>query len=106
MTIQTIRTNKTNAAVVIHEWSAADAKGRVIGLQIRTNEVDLVPMTAETGCFYRIPAGHYFVANMQTTKDGQVFGACQPDQYFATAEERAAAIVKRLSAAMKKTGTI
>jgi hypothetical protein len=105
MTTKTSRINPINTAAVTHEWGVVDAKGRVIGLRIDTREVDFVEV-ADGGCYYRVAPGHYFSAKMQTTKDGKAYGATQPEHYFATAEERATAIVKRLSAAMKKTGAI
>lgn len=99
---RTKRANPTNVASVTHEWGAVDAKGRVIGLMIKTRELDYVEQTDGSCSFYTVPVGHYFTADMQMTKDGKPWGACQPEQRFASAEERAAAIVKRLAAAIKK----
>jgi len=105
-TIRTKRINETNAATVTHEWGAVDAKGRQIGLFISTRECDFVEQTDLSFTSYRVPVGHAFAAKMQMTKDGKAWGSTQQEQYFSTVEERTAAIVKRLHAAMKKTGTL
>lgn len=96
----TRRANTTKTVRTVTNFDSKDAKGRVIGCRADAYEVDFVEVApGETGG--RMPVGHYFVADVAATRDGVRYGACQPDRYFATAEERDAFIAKRVADSRK-----
>lgn len=78
-----------------------DAKGRKMGLRVRTCEMTFVAAKEDERTWFRLEPGHYYVVQIQASKNGEKWGAAQPNQYFKTEAERAAAIAKRLAAASK-----
>lgn len=72
-----------------------DERGRVIGLKVSKfiSTFSLSEPGAVWG--YAKPLPPYTLV-IQVTRDYKTFGSSQPDQYFETNEERAAAILKRI----------
>jgi len=91
-------------AVVVHvSLEVHDERGRLMGANISRFEADFIePLAGATwhSCYaYR---GHAFGFCPHATRNGKNYGAAQSDQWFETAEERDAAIVKYIASAQKR----
>jgi hypothetical protein len=95
----------TNQQFTSHSFGAVDERGRVIGAEVWTGEVDYVPFVptpVETG--YNTPAGHYFAFRPSATRNGKPYGAAQYVRIFSTQAERDAAVAAYLKSARKRAG--
>lgn len=99
VTARTMPTNKGPVAEAEHSFGVTDRFGRNVGAVVSTFEVDFE--TVERGGYAREP-GHYFAFTGNATRNRVQYGAGQSPNYFTTAEERAAAVVKYLAAARKR----
>lgn len=82
-----------------------DLKGRMIGAAISTGTVDFVP-TAHPGSGYHLPAGHYFWARVQATRNGRGYGAHQSPSYFKTEIEVGNYVARRIADMEKRAEKI
>lgn len=95
--VKTVITNDTPSTVNQYVNGKIDAKGRVIGLFVKFWERDFSEIPEDTNCgFYRLEPGRYYVVRVQTTKDGNSWGATQGTKHFKTQSERADYILKRI----------
>ena len=92
----TMIVNVTNRAKTQTNFGVFDPKGREVGVQVRMHEFDVAPAEGDTGWSSR-ELGHYFYCDVQTTRNGVPFGACQPENSFKTEAERDAYITKRVT---------
>lgn len=105
-----VRARYTNLRCVSSEhvgFGQRDRFGREIGARITTAREDVVPRTdthnlAEPA---RLGTG-WFTLVVHATRDGKVYGACQPTLYFKSATERDAAIEKYLAGARKRAAKV
>ena len=88
-------------------FDVVDAKGRAIGSQIKRIEADWVDAAEGAGYGYRTDRrGHWFAFEPHATRDGKRYGAYQGPRWFATVEDREAAIVEYLVQARKRAAKI
>jgi hypothetical protein len=73
-----------------------DAKGREIGIYIRTAPIEVTETDGNT--YYRIfdAVGEYVKVTMTATRNGEVFGASQYPNFYKSFAEADAAIAKRI----------
>lgn len=94
------------------DFCANDKKGRALGTRIYLGVAVHVPYedrptdASQYATGYRIAAGTHFTLCVHTMRNGQTFGASQSRQYFATSEEREAAVNKYLAAARKRAAKL
>lgn len=91
--------NLTPVDTTTYTNGKVDAKGRVLGVMVKTWECDAVEGPAPEEGYqsgHNLAPGAYFCARIQATKNGKPWGATQPTQYFTTQDERRKAIVKRI----------
>lgn len=81
------------------DFEIRDAKGRSIGAQVATWNAT---MEARDHGRSTLPPGPAFGLNTMATRRGIPYGASQPSQWFATEEERAAALAAYLDGARKR----
>ena len=86
--------NRCNDALCTESLQIVDERGRLIGLRIATWESDMVQHDEAWGS--TIAPGHWFFANVQSTRNGACFGASQYDQNFHSEEARRDWIEKRI----------
>jgi hypothetical protein len=103
MTIS-ISQEKTAEVKTVIDTGLTDDKGRKIGLLTKEwddsrIELDTIP---QWGIYKNLDGGEYKVLNMQVTRNGLTYGACQGDEYFKTSSDRDAAIAKRLATILKR----
>lgn len=84
------------------DFGVVDYKNRKIGAIISYGEAEFVPVTDDSGCGYRMEAGHYFTYCPHNTRNGQSYGSCNPTKYYKTEAERDAAVAQYLKAAVKR----
>lgn len=75
-----------------------DDKGREIGTLIHTYECDMVD-TPDADHWFTIPAGHYYSAQIQQTRNGVIYGPIETRHYFVKEEDRDAEIERRIEKA-------
>lgn len=102
----TIRTTENRQLQTMNErrtvnFALRDRKRRWVGAQIATWAA---VMETNEGFMGRcpLPPGPAFGLNCMATRDGHPYGASQPSQWFATVEERDAAIAAYLDGARKR----
>lgn len=99
---------RTNIAVSHVEFDGRDAKGRQFGVQVVTDSIVLVPASDSDHSYWSKAPGTYLRACVQSTKNGECWGASQPYKWFDTEGDRAAWIEARVkrsrAAAAKKAG--
>lgn len=100
------RTNLSDSANVETrriDFGLVDERGRAIGVLVTTYEVDATPVPAEQRYGgYDMEPGHYFVAYVHATRNGEHFGALQRSGYFTTERMRDAYVADRVAAARKR----
>lgn len=98
--------NTVTVASVLHDFGVVDERGRKLGARVAFSEVELVEVEAGADRWacrtYSKPAGYYFLARMQATRDGSLFGATQLDNWYTTEAERDAAVAKYLKQARSR----
>lgn len=87
--------NKSMPTVLLYDIGTTDTKGRVEGRRVTCFELDMYKSETQTSG-YRMEPGHYYVVQIQKTKDGVAFGSTQRDYYFKSVSERAYHILKRV----------
>ena len=92
----------TEAKVELVNFGANDKRGRAIGAEIRTREIDFVALPEGACAWYNIEAGHYFEVVFHTTRDGRTYGPIQPRKHFKTEAERKLEIERYLKYAERK----
>lgn len=81
-----------------------DAKGRKIGaVAIRGVTDAMVGPIHKYRSYTGLPVGRHYWGYVQTTRDGEMYGAGQRACYFSTAEERDAYVEKRFDAVSAAT---
>jgi len=101
--MRTMRQPATNVATQTFDFGCNDKRGRAMGAEITTYEVDFVEIVENcNGGFYTHVPGHYFAFNPHTTRNGNGYGPVQPDYYFTTVAERQSAIDKYLTNSKKR----
>ena len=99
MTNQTSRIgNVTRISNAVTETGQQDAKGRAIGYMTDICQYEMIAATGDAGWGYHQAPGTYFVAKVQMTRNGKVYGASQPQRWFADkaeAEAHCAALVAK-----------
>lgn len=88
----------------VEEFKVQDRRGRWIGAKVYTFEAEYTAIEGNSGCM--MPPGHYHGANVQATRNGENYGACQSSHYAATIEERDAWIAKRLADSRKRAAKL
>lgn len=101
MTFKTDRINIRNKVTGNILSGKVDEKGRKTGTLVTQFECDFVEIEDTSNGYYRMEPGKYFVAIIQSSKDGKSWGATQRAQYFKTSKERDTAVSKRLEKAEK-----
>lgn len=91
-----------NVDFVLFEFDIEDAKGRRIGVHVKTYEVDFVEASEGQYSSCNLPVGHYFALNCHATRDGASYGAYQKTQFFTSEAERSEALEKYLANAKKR----
>ncbi len=104
--MSTQQKDHTNQGGASENFGIVDEKGREIGASVHTFEVDFVEVPAGTWGAYNTTAGHYFGFFPRALRAGKGFGAIKPNQLFATASERDAAVAKYLAGARKRASKI
>lgn len=106
---RTTTTNATTAKIEQFDTKHRDNRGRVIGAQVATWEVDVVYRDGDAeGDLvpgYNAP-GHYFVFRPWATRNGEAFGAVQHEQLFASSRDRDRAIVRYLKGAFARAAKV
>lgn len=82
-------------------FGIADTKGRDIGANVMTYELDF-SVSDDQSRGWLVAPGHYFCARVHATRNGVNYGACQHAQRFTTAEARDAYVAKYLDQAKKR----
>lgn len=89
--------NVVNQKSYVENFKYMDSKGRTIGCNITIYECDLIETNPEkTGTTFCYPAGHYYVARIQATRNNEKFGCFQPNMYFTDPLDRYTYIQKRI----------
>ena len=105
LNVKTKKTSTVRESVEAAEFDIKDSKGRAMGASIlRTTETYELMTDAEVKTSYFcsfICVGTWYVANIQTTRDGKCYGASQPNLYFASVEARDEAVHAHLARSMK-----
>jgi hypothetical protein len=103
--------NQTEKTVRQHDFGGVtDKRGRAIGAQVTTGEVDYValPDTMEDGSprlgGYTMVPGHYYTFRPHATRNGQEYGPTQREQHFSNESERQLAIDQYLLSARRRAG--
>jgi hypothetical protein len=102
MKIKTDVRNVTEQSVNKIDLGIVDQKNRKIGIEIWVWEQDYVELPENATSWWEIPVGHYFMVKACVTRNGDIFGALQPDLEFKTAKERDAYIEKRIASTKKR----
>jgi hypothetical protein len=100
----TVRTRReySNEGVV-EQVFGRDDRGRVVGARARlTVEVHTDETDDSKAGTWMVPAGTYFTYRPHATRNGKPFGASQNQMYFATREERDAAVEQYFAGARKR----
>lgn len=106
MTKTSFPINLTTTNTEIVSFGANDGRGRAIGSKIERIEADWIE-TPEGRCGYTpYRRGRWFGFEPHATRDGKEYGAVQHWRWFATVEEREAAITKYLADARKRAAKI
>lgn len=100
--VKSIINDETYMGSEAHDFNVCDSRGRLIGAVIYYREIELVEAAPETRSWYNHPAGYWYTATMQATRDGKPYGASQTRRWFATEAEREAAVNKYLADARKR----
>jgi len=81
-----------------------DARGRAIGLYVRTSVVRVVavPERETSGNYAFTTAGTYFGVYCQVTRNGDTFGATRDTVLFTESSETVAYVKERIAAAVKR----
>jgi hypothetical protein len=91
--------------VTTHNFGVFDTKGREIGTRIETSWVDVVPHDGTEPRWQgslRLPVGRHYAFEPHSTRDGKLFGALQRPQFFASENERDAAVNAYIERARKR----
>jgi hypothetical protein len=102
---RTMPQNQIALASRYHAFDVTDARGRTIGAQVITYQVDFVEVPSETQVAYDKPAGHYFAADVRATRNTTPYGASQWPRYFASRADRDQYVATYLAAARKRATT-
>jgi hypothetical protein len=100
----TERTNVTRSGNYAENVSFgfSDNKGRELGVQIvRYVSTFINDDGSKTKVSYRIPAGEYLTARVTATRGGEIFGATQGENHFATVGDMEAWIAQRIEGTKK-----
>jgi hypothetical protein len=73
-----------------------DAKGREIGIYIRTAPITVFETDERTYYTSFDSVGEYIKVTITATRNGEVFGACQYPNFYKSQAEADAAIAKRI----------
>lgn len=94
---------QTNDMTTVVQFGFRDYRGRRVGAQIATWNAQMEP-GLEDGKYGRstLPPGPAFGLRCMATRNSVCFGAWQQEQWFATVEERDAAITRYLDGARKR----
>lgn len=94
---------QTHNERAVIELGFTDQKRRRIGAQVCTWNAKMEPGLHD-GKYGRstLPPGPAFGLNCMATRNGAPYGAAQPSQWFATPEERTAAIEAYIAGAKKR----
>lgn len=92
--------------VVAHDFGVVDAKGRKVGAKLYTFRRTITP-DASSSSLYRgtdLPEGGkvQFGYRIQSTRDGQAFGACTLTNWFDTVEQAQGKAEKALASSRKR----
>lgn len=99
----TTRTNDTKAIV---NFGEVDNRNREIGAEISTYEAIFAELP-ETACAWcSQEPGHYYGLRCWATRNGETFGAIQPEKLFKTTAQRDVAIAKYITSAKKRATKI
>jgi hypothetical protein len=100
--MKTQRSEQMNVAKRLETFGVQDRLHRTIGARIITFEVTVteLPETATAWC--TLAPGYYYGVNIKATRNGEGYGALQPDHYFKTPAERDVAIDKYLVSARSR----
>lgn len=93
---------RTEATHQHFDFGVSDRFGRKVGARITSYEVDFAEAPPEAYSGYTISEGHYYAMQVSATRNGEPYGASQPNQHFKTIEERTKAIDKYLKEAGKR----
>jgi hypothetical protein len=96
--IYTTRTRSESKAELV-EFGFSDDKGRRLGVLVSTLVATYTEKPEDAQGGWTQAPGTYFVANVQTTRNGQCFGAGQCNKEFATVAERDAFVARRIEEA-------
>lgn len=95
--------NRTPRDVQHVDFGCADARGRPVGAELMTWEMDLVPLSdGEMVCFWGLPAGHVYCWETHGTREGRRFGPLQSTHICRTAEERDAGLARYVETATRR----
>ena len=84
----TVQTTPHNLVTTYVSFVVRDTKGRELGTDLLTYEVDFVPAPPDASWGYERAPGHYFAFRPHATRNRQPYGASPPTRYFATAARR------------------
>ncbi len=74
----------------------------MVGIAVQQGTVDFEEADIKTGFGHWVkPAGHYFWANCQSTRNNKAYGATQMDKFFTTSAEQLALVKKRIHESTK-----
>jgi len=93
---------RRDSQTVHHDFDACDAKGRALGTRVCTYVGVYTDAPTGANWYFRVPVGTYFTFSPHATRNGQPYGAWQPDQVFTTEAERDAALTAYLAGARKR----
>jgi hypothetical protein len=84
------------------DFGVKDKHGRTMGVEIHTYTETFAPAPATAQWGTIIKPGTYQVLITRVTRNGQRYGRCQPEHYFATVEERQAEIDRYMDYARRR----
>ena len=94
--------SQSNSGCIDRSFGVKDRLGREIGASAYLFEATFALAEDDSRCGYFVTPGHYFGFCPQATRNGLKYGAVQSDVYFATAEERDAAVEAYFAGAAKR----
>jgi len=98
----TVQTAPHNLVTTYVSFVVRDTKGREMGADLLTYEVDFVPAPPDAPWGYERAPGHYFAFKPHATRNRQPYGASPPTRYFSTAARRDTAVAAYLSRARRR----
>lgn len=101
---------KFNLKEEVVEFNVNDKYGRPVGAYVKTYEQDLVPFVSHPKRFCTggldLKPGRYFVAYIQTARNGKTYGSSQSRNFFATSADRDSYVAGRLNQMIAKANKL